>query len=685
MIRSYRTSKSAKRNVLVLSSAAAIIAMIIAASLLYLWTSDPPSPVSTTVTTLAGFGREFGEPFGIAVNGSDTYISDGETGKIWKVTSGGEVKLHAQGLNTPSAIAFDQMDNLIVADTGSHTIKKIDPQGRIELLVGHEQSSGFADGDVTTARFNAPIGVALGPDGKVYVADTYNDRIRVIENGLVRTLAGGSRGFADGTGSDARFDTPCGIDVLKDGRIVVADTGNGRIRIVEPDGSVRTLAGHGSVGLKDGLLSTASFYRPSAVAVDETGSSIYIADGNAIRVIRRRTFPFVETISHERSGFADGTASRARFNRPSGLAIDERGNLIIADSDNRVIRAFSDGQFGRRLEPEGTAALRETAAEFRNSQEPRWPYDPYQNRREIAGTLGEIRGEIDGSDDPVWFHNGLDIAGGYGETAYFMRSETVLRPFSAENFGDLRELLRTPMFGYIHLRLGRDRSDNPFGDSRFLFELDPAGKPIALRIRRGTAFQAGDPIGTLNSMNHVHLVTGRSGAELNALDAVPFPGLSDSKPPVIEKVSLFDENWQEIETAAAGERIKLVGKTRVVVRAFDQMDGNAERRRLSVHGIGYQILNRDCSPRSDQKWTVNFDRMPSHEAVRFAYAKGSRSGTTGETVFNYIASNEVSGDSFREEFLDATQLESGFYILRVFAADYFGNTVSKDIDFEVIK
>ncbi len=658
--------------------------MILAASLFYLWSSDPPSPVFTTATTLAGFRREFGEPFGIAVKDSDIYISDGEAGKIWRIASGGNITLHADGLNTPSAMAFDPSGNLIVADTGSHTIKKIDSQGRIELLAGLEHNGGFADGEINMARFNAPIGIAVDPEGKIYVADTYNDRIRVIENGVVRTLAGSSRGFKDGTGSEAKFDTPCGIAVLKNGRIIVADTGNGRIRIVEPDGSVRTLAGVGSAGVRDGLLSTATFYRPSAVVVDDFGS-IFVADGNAIRVIRSRTFPFVETISDERSGFADGTASRARFNRPSGLAIDKIGNLIIADSDNRVVRAFSDGQIGKRIEPDQIAALLETAVEFRNSQESRWPYTPPQNKREIAGTLGEIRGEINGSDDPVWFHNGLDIAGGYGETAYFMRSETVLRPFAAENFGDLRELLRTPMFGYIHLRLGRDKSDKPFDDSRFLFELDPAGKPIALRIRRGTAFQAGEPIGTLNSMNHVHLIAGRSGAELNALDAVAFPGLSDSKPPVIEKVSIFDENWREIETAAGEKRIKLEGKTRVMVRAFDQMDGNVERRRLSVRRIGYQVLNSDGTPLSDQKWTINFDRMPLHEAVRFAYAQGSRSGATGETIFNYIASNEISGDSFRESFFDTDQLASGLYILRVFAADYFGNTTSKDIDFEVIK
>lgn len=684
MIRPRRTPRHRKRIVILLSVGVALAAMIVAASLLFLWRRDAPSRVLVTATTLAGFNREFGEPFGVAVKGDDVFVSDGEAGKIWKISAEGVVTLFAEGLNTPSAIAFYDSGDLFVADTGSHTIKKIDESGRVELLAGAEGEAGNTDGDINTARFNAPIGIAVGPDGKIYVADTYNDRIRVIENSLVTTLAGGTRGFSDSVGSDAKFDTPCGIAVLKDGRILVADTGNGRIRIVEPDGRVTTLAGDGSGDVRDGLLAGASFYRPSALAIDEV-DNIYVADGNAIRAIRRRAFPFVETLSDERSGFADGTIFTARFNRPSGLAIDKYGDLIIADSDNRVIRAFSSNPKSRRIEPGEVNALRGTAAELRDSQEARWPYDPPQNRREIAGTLGEIRGEINGSDDPVWFHNGLDIAGGYGETARFMRSEHVLRPFAAENFGDLRELLRMPLFGYIHIRLGRDSTDKPFGDERFMFEFDAAGKPLNLRVRRGTKFNAGEPVGTLNRMNHVHLITGRSGAELNALDAVAFPNISDSKQPVIEKLTLFDENWQEIETARPNERIKLAGNTRIVVRAYDQMDGNAERRRLSVHKIGYQILNSDGTQRSDQKWTIDFGRMPSHEAVRFAYAKGSKSGATGETIFNYIATNEVNGDIFREGLFDAALLEPGFYILRVFAADYFGNTASKDINFEVIK
>src|SRR5690606_3525702 len=165
------------------------------------------------------------------------------------------------------------------------------------------------------------------------------------------------------------------------------------------------------------------------------------------------------------------------------------------------------------------------------------------------GTLGEIRGEIVDENSSVWFHNGLDIAGAYGETARFIRSEKVLDPMSTENFGTLRELIRLPSVGYIHIRLGRDSSNVPFGDQRFIFSNENSGKLNGVRVRRGTKFNAGEAIGTLNPMNHVHLIAGPAGSEMNALKALTFPGVSDSIAPVVENVKLFDESWTEIETA----------------------------------------------------------------------------------------------------------------------------------------
>ena len=636
----------------------------------------------TKAKTVAGFNREFGEPFGIAVKDGEIFVSDGETGKILRVLKDGRTEIFAEGFDTPSQIAFDQNGILYAADSGTHTIKKINQNGIVELVAGIENQAGLQDGNAGSALFNAPVGIAAA-DGKIYVADTYNDRIRVIENGIVSTLAGTEKGFADGIGTLAKFDTPLGLAIWKNGKILVADAGNRRIRVIEPDTAVKTLAGNGNVNVTGGLLSDAEFVLPTAIAVDERGA-VYVADGNAIRAIGRHIFPFVETISDERRGFTDGNFPKARFNRPSGLAVDERGNLLVADSDNQAVRIFTGEDFGTEISVEQKKNLRFTAEEFRALAAPRWMYDPPEKTREIAGTLGEIRGEIIDKNSVAFFHNGLDIAGGYGETARFIRDEKVLNPFAAQNFGTLRELLRMPTLGYIHIRLGRDRDNKIFGDNRFQFSRDRSGKLNGIRIPRGAKFKAGEAVGTLNSMNHVHLIAGRSGAEMNALDALVLPGASDSRPPTIEKITLFDKNWRGIETEVQNSRIKLDGKTRIVVRAFDQMDGNAARRRLGLYRLGYQIL-KNGEPLFQTKWTLSFEKMPDTEAVPFVYANGSRSGAAGETIFNYIVTNEVDGDSFSENFFDTAGLENGEYILRVFAADFFGNTASKDLTFEVIK
>lgn len=659
----------------------ALIAFLI--YLAFSWKSEPKIAPFAKVQTFFGVKREIGEPFGIAENGGELFVSDGENGKILKITNAETYTVVTDKLNTPSAIAFDKNGDLFVADSGSHTIKKVNlKNGEVELIAGTENEKGFADGDAKSAKFNAPIGIAVSESGKIYVSDTYNDKIRVIENEQVSTLAGNKEGFADGIASKAHFDTPLGIALTKDNELIVADAGNFRIRVVEENGKTWTLAGKGKQNLVDGLLNEASFVLPTDVIIDDFGI-IYIADGNAIRAIGRKFFPFVETLVSDEMGFSDGKLNAAKFNRPSGLAVDKSGNLFVADSENQVVRVLTVSDSGKEITKEEKESLRYSPEEFRKLSEPRWTYDPPENSREIAGTLGEIRGEISEENSPAWFHNGLDIVGGYGERARFIRTEKVLNPFAVQNFATLRELIRMPTLGYIHIRLGRNANAGIFDDNRFEFSTDEEGDLVSLRVPRGAKFEAGEAIGTLNPMNHVHLVAGRRGNEMNALEALILPGVSDKRTPIIENVALFDENWREIKKGKDDENLKLSGKTRIVVRAYDQMDGNAERRRLGVFKLGFQILNKEKNPLGEINWTIDFDRFPSDEAVPFVYAKGSKSGATGQTIFNYIVSNKVNGDEFREDFFDASKLEKGEYILRVFAADFFDNQVSQDIDFEI--
>lgn len=628
------------------------------------------------VSTAYSFENKLAEPFGIAFHKGRVYVTDGQSGEVRSFIPGdGEVSIK-QGFDTPSGIAIGTGGEVVVADAGTNTIKQFTFGKEPSDIAGRANARGYADGPAAEALFNGPTGVAVFPDGRVAVADTYNDRIRIIEKGMVRTLAGGERGFADGSGANALFDTPLGIAVWRGDKLLVADSGNRRIRVVEPDGSVWTLAGDGGYELRDGLPVSASLVGPTAVTADEE-SRIFIADGNAIRAIGLRSIPYLETIAGGERGLADATPSLARFNRPSGLALLGR-TLFIADSDNAAVRIIHavNAEAGLTISP-NTQPL--TAAEFRSLQPGRWPYDPPERTREIAGTLGEIRGEIIDQTSEAWFHNGLDIPGAYGETATFIRDEKVLDPHAAENFGTLRELLRMPTIGYVHIRLGRGPDESRYDDPRFLFELDPVTrKPMSVRVPRGAKFKAGEPVGTLNAMNHVHLIAGRPGAEMNALDALILPGVSDSIAPVIEEIRLFDEIWMEIPAGTA-----LTGKTRVVAKVYDRKDGNAERRRLAPYRLSYELIPAaDAAAASNSKpnaWTISFEKMPSHRAVKFAYAPGSRSGATGETIFNFAVTNRVDGDKFSEGFIDPATLPPGQYILRVFAADFFGNTTQKDI------
>jgi hypothetical protein len=621
-------------------------------------------------TTIAGANGEFGETFGVAVKDRDIYVSDGQNGKIWRIHDGATT-VFASGLNTPSGVAFAPDGALIVADSGSSTIGSIDAAGNVKALAGVEGKHGFADGEASSAVFNAPIGVAVAPDGRILVADTYNDRIRVIENGRVSTFAGGTRGFADGVGAQAKFDTPCGIAVLED-KILVADTANGRIRVIERNGVVWTLAGTGESDLKDGVAAQANFVEPTGIALNPNGGVI-VSDGNSIREISG-LFPIVRTISASSRGLTDGPLQRARFNSPSGIAVASDGSIIVADSENRLVRKLSPDR-GTEITADQKASLRGTAEQFRNAAPARWPYDPPQAKRDIAGTLGEIRGDTTVDPNNLHFHNGLDIAGSYGETARFVRDEKVLKPIATELFGDLRENIRMPMMGYIHIRLGRDKDQRPFGDPRFEFTTDPSGKIVDVRVPRGSAFKAGEPIGTLNPFNHVHLIAGRPGSEMNALDALVLPGIRDTRPPVIDKMMVF-ASGNEIKPVSG--KLQLAGKVKIVMQAYDQVDGNAARRKLGLYQAGYQLLRPDKTPLTDIQWNIRFDRMPRGGAVPFVYATGSKSGATGETIFDYIVTNRIEGDDYSEGSLDTTTLEPGNYIIRVWAGDYFGNNTYRD-------
>ena len=213
-------------------------------------------------------------------------------------------------------------------------------------LAGAAGAGGSTDATGSAARFNHPEGVAVDGSGNVYVADTGNHMIRKISAaGVVSTAAGspGSTGSTDGTRSAARFNTPDGVAADGSGNVYVADTRNHTIRKISAAGVVTTLAGTaGSTGSTDGTGSAARFKHPRGVAVDDSGN-VYVADRDNSTIRKISAAGVVTTLAGTAGsgGSTDGTGSAARFNQPRGVAVDSTGNIYVADTSNQTIRKIS--------------------------------------------------------------------------------------------------------------------------------------------------------------------------------------------------------------------------------------------------------------------------------------------------------------------------------------------------------
>lgn len=245
----------------------------------------------------------------------------------------------------PIGASVDTVGNAYIADSNNHRIRKIDfVNGNVSTLAG-DGSSGYLDGAGTDAKFNITASVAVDSVGNVYVADSGNHRIRLINvsTGSVVSYAGnGSSGSADGAGTNAQFNNPYGIFVDTSGIVYVGDRGNHLIRkITSSTGEVSTLAGVGSVGFLDGSGVLAKFSSPSGIAVDSSGY-IYVADSNNHCIRNISSTGVVSTLAGSGSqGSDDGTGASARFNNPSDIALDGSGNVYVSDTSNHKIRKIN--------------------------------------------------------------------------------------------------------------------------------------------------------------------------------------------------------------------------------------------------------------------------------------------------------------------------------------------------------
>src|SRR5262249_11121861 len=242
--------------------------------------------------------------------------------------------------NGLAGIAVGRGDTIYIADAGNNRIRAARNQSAAWTVstVAGNGTAGFADGSAATAQFNSPRAIAVDSLGVLYVADTANNRIRKIEtDGTVSTIAGsGTPGLVNSTGTAAQFNAPSGIAVDSLGNLYVADTGNSTVRFINPAGAVSSVAGDGTIGSNDSP--SAHFNGLIGIAVDGATALIYLADTNNERIRRLDTHGTVITLAGVDQGFADGSASQARFAEPGGLAVDGTGRIIVADSTNSLIR-----------------------------------------------------------------------------------------------------------------------------------------------------------------------------------------------------------------------------------------------------------------------------------------------------------------------------------------------------------
>jgi sugar lactone lactonase YvrE len=251
----------------------------------------------------------------------------------------------------PRSLAYDPAGWLYVCD-GNALIRRIDLNGKdhaVNLVAGGQP--GFQDGEGATARFNAPRGLTLSPDGALYVADVANQRLRKVDladraHVVVTTVAGdGTHGWADGPAATARFADAQGLALGPDGSLYVADTANHRIRKLAPDGAVTTVAGSDANGTQPGIGAEAGFKAPVGVALAPDGY-LYVLDAMASIVQRVGLDGSVAHYAGSQGwpAAADGSFYGAGLSFPAALALGPDGALFVADVGNQRIR---------RLDPDG--------------------------------------------------------------------------------------------------------------------------------------------------------------------------------------------------------------------------------------------------------------------------------------------------------------------------------------------
>ncbi|HEY0797081.1 MAG TPA: Ig-like domain repeat protein [Acidisarcina sp.] len=253
-------------------------------------------------------------------------------------------------LALPGGVAFDAAGDLYIADTNNHIVLEVGLTGIVSTAAGTGQQ-GFAGdgGPATSALLDSPVGIALDSAGNLYIADSHNNRVREVSNGIISTIAGtGAAAFSGdgGPATAAALKRPTAVALDASGNVYIADTNNQRIREISGT-TMSTVAGNGAQAPSGdgGQALAAGLDSPYGIAVDASGN-LYIGDthNQRVRMVTAST-GIISTIAGTgvKAFTGDGTANAAALARPRGLAVTSTGTVYVADSDNNRIRSISGG------------------------------------------------------------------------------------------------------------------------------------------------------------------------------------------------------------------------------------------------------------------------------------------------------------------------------------------------------